>query len=61
MNLIIRYLKKFILGAFIIYTYNMIAVNFNMIIPINIWTVLFVSIFDFPALATLVILKVWGV
>lgn len=58
---IYKYLQKFILGAFILYSYNMIAVNFNMIIPINLWTVLFVSIFDFPALVTLVILKVWGV
>ena len=41
--------------------YNMIAVNFNMIIPINIFTVLFVSIFDIPALITLIIIKLWGV
>lgn len=61
LKLILKYVKRIVFGAFIIYTYNMIAVNFNMIIPINLWTVLFVSFFDFPALATLVILKVWGV
>ena len=54
-------LKKIILSFFLLYWFNKIGINFNMIIPINIWTVLFVSIFDFPALATLVILKVWGV
>ena len=56
-----KYLKKFIFAVFVIYTYNMIAVNFNMIIPINLWTVSFVSFFDFPALITLIILKTWGV
>ena len=61
LNFIYNCIKKFVLGAIILYTYNMIAVNFNMIIPINIWTVVFVSIFDFPALVTLIILKIWGV
>lgn len=61
LKLIIKYIKKFILAAFIIYTYNMIAVNFNMIIPINLWTTIFVGFFDFPALVTLIILKIWGV
>ena len=56
-----KYLKKFIFAVFVIYTYNMIAVNFNMIIPINLWTLSFVSFFDFPALITLIILKTWGV
>ena len=61
LKIIYNYLKKIILGTFILYTYNMIAVNFNMIIPINLWTVLFISVFDFPALVTLIILKIWGV
>ena len=56
-----KYIKKFILGVFLLYMYNMIAVNFNMIIPINIFTVLFISIFDIPALITLIIIKLWGV
>ena len=61
LELLFKYIKKFVLGAVILYTYNMIAVNFNMIIPINLWTIIFVSIFDFPALVTLIILKIWGV
>ena len=61
LDLIYKYLKKIILGTAILYTYNMIAVNFNMIIPINLWTILFIGIFDFPALVTLIILKIWGV
>ena len=61
LELLFKYIKKFVLGAVILYTYNMIAVNFNMIIPINLWTIIFVSIFDFPALVILIILKIWGV
>ena len=56
-----KYVKKFILSSFIIWTFNMVAVNFNMVIPINLWTIGFVGIFDFPALVTLIILKMWGV
>lgn len=56
-----KLIQKFVLGAMIIYSYNMIAVNFNMIIPINIWTVSFIGFFNFPALITLIILKIWGV
>lgn len=56
-----KLIQKFVLGAIIIYSYNMIAVNFNMIIPINIWTVSFIGFFNFPALITLIILKIWGV
>ena len=56
-----KYVKKFILSSFIIWTFNMIAVNFNMVIPINLCTIGFVCLFDFPALVTLIILKMWGV
>lgn len=61
LEFIYNVIKKFVLGAVILYTYNMIAVNFNMIIPINLWTVSFIGLLDFPALVTLIILKIWGV
>lgn len=61
LEFIYNLIKKFVLGAVILYTYNMIAVNFNMIIPINLWNVSFIGLFDFPALVTLIILKIWGV
>ena len=61
LEFIYNLIKKFVLGAVILYTYNMIAVNFNMIIPINLWTVSFIGLLDFPALVTLIILKIWGV
>ena len=38
--------KRIIINSFLIYTFNMIAVNFNLNIPINLWTITFVGIFD---------------
>lgn len=61
MYLLINYFKKIIMAAFLIYAFNMVAVNFNVVIPINIWTILFTSFFDIPALAVLLILTTIGV
>ena len=57
----IKYLKKVILSAFIIYAFNMIAVNFNIVLPINLWTIGFTSIFDVSGLIILLIIKTIGV
>ena len=54
-------LKKIIMSAFLIYAFNMVAVNFNIVIPMNIWTIGFTSIFDVTALAILLIFKTIGV
>lgn len=51
-------LKKIIFSFFILYGFNMIAGEFNIIIPINWITVLFVSLLGFPALFSLVLLFV---
>ncbi len=56
----IKYLKKIIMGSFIIYAFNMIAVNFNIVVPINIWTILFTSIFDFVGIAIILFIKILG-
>ena len=49
------------MGSFIIYAFNVIAVNFNIVLPINIWTITFVSIFDMLGVTILLILKIIGV
>ena len=54
-------IKKIILAAFLIYSFNMVAVNFNVVLPINPWTIGFVTIFDIPALAILLKIKMIGV
>lgn len=62
-NLLFHLIKKFILSAFILYGYNLIAVNFNVTIPINFYTLLFVTFLGSPALIALILFKIivlWG-
>lgn len=51
-------LKKIIISAFILYGYNLIAARFNLVIPINIFTIGSISLLGFPMLFVLVLLKV---
>lgn len=60
MKKIFKYLKRFILGGFLLYAYNLIAVTFNITIPINLFTIITVGLFDIPGLAALIILKTIG-
>lgn len=53
-----RILQKIIISTFILYGYNLIATRFNLVIPINVFTVGTVSILGFPMLFVLVLLKV---
>ncbi len=59
MKFIFNLLKRIILGFLILYGYNMIAVEFNLIIPINVFTVLLVSFLGFPALFALIFLFIY--
>lgn len=58
MKNILLILKKIVFGFIVLYGYNMIAVNFNLVIPINIVTVCLVSFLGFPALFVLTLLYV---
>ena len=58
MKFILFVVKKIILSAFILYGYNLIAVNFNMIIPINVYTLGFITFLGSPALIALVLFKI---
>ncbi len=58
MKFILYAVKKIILSAFILYGYNLIAVNFNMIIPINILTLCLITFLGSPALIALVLFKI---
>lgn len=55
---VIKYFKRIILGAFILYGYNVIASNFNMVVPINLITVGMIGILGAPALVALILLKI---
>ncbi len=58
MKKILAVFKKIILSAFVLYGYNLVAVKFNLIIPINFITVSAISILGFPILFVFVLLKV---
>lgn len=59
MKIVIKIVKKIILSAFLLYGYNLIAVNFNMIIPINIYTIGSVSILGVPSILALLLFKLF--
>ena len=56
--MIMKYLKRIVFSSFLLYGYNLIAVNFNLVIPINLITVLTVSFLGAPALFALVLFKI---
>lgn len=58
MKNIMLLIKKIVLSAFVLYGYNLIAVNFNMIIPINYITVGLMTILGAPVLVSLVLFKI---
>ncbi len=53
---IFDFLKKIIFNTFFLYGYNLIAAPLNLFIPINIFTVLLLSILGLPALIGLMII-----
>jgi len=50
MNLILNILKKIVISGFTLFAFNMMVTPFNFIIPINIITILFTTIFGIMAL-----------
>ncbi len=58
MKKIIPYVRRFIMSFFVLYGYNLIAVNFNMVIPINVITIGAVTLLGVPSLLALLLLKV---
>lgn len=58
MDKILKWLKKVIFSAFLLYGYNIIAANFNLVIPINVITILLVSFLGAPGMFALILFKV---
>ena len=58
MNNIKKYLKRLILTFFLMYGYNNLVMPINMIIPINIYTILLVYSFGLPSLLALIVIKI---
>lgn len=53
---IFQVLKKIVFSMLLIYGYNLIAVPLGILVPLNILTILYVSIFGVPALLSLITL-----
>ena len=58
MKKIVGIVKKIVISGFLLYGYNLIAVNFNMILPINFITLSSVAFLGAPALIALVLFKI---
>ena len=58
MKKVLSLLKKVILSFIILYGYNLIVSNFNMVIPINIITVGVVAILGVPSLVALLLFRI---
>ena len=50
-------LKRIIYASFLLYGYNLISVNFNMMIPMNLYNLSFISLFGSFGLIGLVLFK----
>lgn len=51
----LKLIKKILFAVFLLYSFNLISFNFNIIIPINFITVLLVALLDLPGMITLLI------
>ncbi len=58
MKKMVAFVKRIIISGFLLYGYNLIAVNFNMILPINFITLLSITFLGAPALFALVLFKI---
>jgi len=47
-------IKKVVVSLLLLYTYNVFAVSYNMIIPINFFTLGTLFLFDIPGLMSLI-------
>lgn len=57
MKKIMIILKKVVISGFLLYGYNLIAVNFNMTLPINFITLFAVFFLGTPAMVALILFK----
>ncbi len=57
MKIIMMLIKKIVLALFMLYSINIIINNFGIIIPINIYTIIIVSILGIPSIFGFLFLK----
>ena len=52
-------IKKIVLSFVVLYGYNLIATNFNLVLPINIFTVSIITVLGLPSLLALIFFKMF--
>jgi len=57
-NKILKLVKRLILGAFVLYGYNMLIEPIGLIVPINLVTLSSFTILGFPALLSFIIINI---
>ena len=55
---IYQIIKKIIISSFLLYGYNMVAVTFGLIVPINYITVGIMSLFGYPTLLAFILIQI---
>lgn len=60
MSKILNIVKKILVSSFLIYGFNILAVSLNINIPLNIFTIGYVSILGAPALISLIMVYIFG-
>lgn len=58
LKVILKIIKKLIISCFLLYGYNLLVQPVGLIIPINIITVLLVTVLGVPALLSLIFILV---
>lgn len=54
-----KLVKSFIMAPFVIYLYNLIASSFNLVIPINLFSILVVGLLGMPGLVTILLIFIF--
>jgi pro-sigmaK processing inhibitor BofA len=57
MKKIISIFRKILIGGLILYTFNMFSVSYDTIIPMNVFTISYISCLGLPALFSLILIQ----
>lgn len=57
-KIMVKIIKRIVMSVFLLYGYNLIAAPLGFIIPINLITVLLLSLLGIPALLSLIVVLI---
>lgn len=56
---IFKFVKRLIFSSFLLYGYNMLSLPLNIIVPINVITILGITILGIPALFAFILIHIF--